>query len=274
MTDATLTPASAATSLNDMPFPSRSASISATFHGDRFDRLDISEDRVEPSLPFCQTVFCSLLRNGREGQLGFKKAQQMPRSRTKAPLLHAFGGVLKQLHGEHEQQANKKLSHDALSRTLTARIAKRVSPSVTVGATTLWRWEAGEVASPDPLILRELGDLYGVGFHALLAVLEANLKNPRLTSEDGARLLFDLLRQTGDQTSDPQTGRSDVAHTSAAHARLQQLEAQHATALQAMQDVADQLVDALAAQGVDVLTKDARAGKKKSGARGGTRKAG
>lgn len=274
VTDGTLTSASAATSLNDQPFPSRSASISAMFHGDRFERLAISEDRIEPILPFCQTVFCSLLRNGRTRQVGFKIIPKMTRSRTKAPLLTAFGGVLKHLHEAHARDAGKTLSHDALSRTLTIRVGKRVSPSLRLGGSTLWRWEAGEVASPDPLILRELADMYGVRFDGLLAVLEANLKNPNLTAEEGIRILAgdrDLIRQSIDQPSDPSRG-SDGSATAA----LFSLQQQHDALLAATEQMFQQLVVTLGKQGVDVAVSadNARTGKGKSHPRARARKAG
>ena len=92
----------------------------------------------------------------------------------------AFGGVLKALH----QRRHRTLSHEALARLVQAE-----NPACTIGGPTLWRWENGEVDSPDPLVLRQLARIYDVEYSGLLAVLEANRVNERLTAEDGQRIL-------------------------------------------------------------------------------------
>ncbi len=133
----------------------------------------------------------------------------MARSRTTAPLLVAFGGVLKALRAAHERRSGRARSHGAVARILNQRLAVRVSDRVSMGGTTLWRWEAGEVASPDPVILRELSDLYGVPDDGLLEVLEANLRDPQLTVEQGMTVLRAAAgREQGPGSNEPSSSRA------------------------------------------------------------------
>jgi len=114
--------------------------------------------------------------------------------------------VLQSLHLQYEARlGGKTMSHDALARIVNRRLGERISDRLSLAGSTLWRWEAGEVAAPDPLILRELADIYGVPFDRLLAVLECNLREPHLTEEMGLVILGrDLLRHAGDGASNPQ----------------------------------------------------------------------
>lgn len=108
----------------------------------------------------------------------------MPATRTKEPLLEAFGGVLRQLRDRMAQSKGSAISHDALARIVTKQNAH-----LSIAGPTLWRWEEGEVRSPDPLVLRALAKLFGVEFSALLDVLDANRADPRLSVEDASALL-------------------------------------------------------------------------------------
>jgi transcriptional regulator with XRE-family HTH domain len=171
-----------------------------------------------------------MLRNGSGPWVTFENQKEMPKSRTKHPLLEGFGGVLKRLHETYEERLGRKISHDALARLISQRVAQLVSPSVTVGATTLWRWEAGEVAGPDPIILKQLCAVYGVDFNAMLAVLETNLKDSKLKVDDAMKVALgasDLLRHVTDPASTLHFGGHGVpASDSAAHARMLELESQ------------------------------------------------
>jgi hypothetical protein len=137
----------------------------------------------------------------------------MAKSRTKQPLLKAFGGVLASLHEEYEVRLGKKMSHNALARLISRRLADNVSPAVSIGGTTLWRWEAGEVSAPSPLVLKEMGSIYGVAFEQLLLVLEANLREPSLSVDQALAIIRgDLACQPSGETSVPSAkgGEPDV----------------------------------------------------------------
>jgi transcriptional regulator with XRE-family HTH domain len=124
----------------------------------------------------------------------------MARSRTKSPLLLAFGGVLQHLHAEHERRLGRPLSHDALARTVTDRLANRVSAVVSIEGSTLWRWESGEVRRPNYIVLAELAALYAVPIEAVMAVLEANVRDPALSTAQGLNILDAVLLSHGPGT--------------------------------------------------------------------------
>lgn len=108
----------------------------------------------------------------------------MSKTRTKYPLLQGFSGTLKVLHRRLEERRGKPVPLELIVRRL-----ERIGPHLSLGVSTLWRWMEGEVQSPDPLILRELAGLYGTDYAALLAVLDANRRNPRLSTEEAVRVL-------------------------------------------------------------------------------------
>lgn len=122
----------------------------------------------------------------------------MPATRTKEPLLEAFGGVLRQLRDRMAQSKGSAISHDAL-----ARIVTKQSAHLSIAGPTLWRWEEGEVRSPDPLVLRALAKLFGVEFPALIDVLDANRANPGLSVEDAFALLESHGAHSSHASPDP-----------------------------------------------------------------------
>lgn len=109
---------------------------------------------------------------------------EMAKSRTKRPLVRAFGGALKALHSRFEQQRGRDFSHEAVARLVNAH-----GPHLSMSGPTLWRWEEGQVESPDPLILGALAHIYGADSSALLRVLDANRRDPSLREGDGDTIL-------------------------------------------------------------------------------------
>lgn len=128
---------------------------------------------------------------------GVTPALKMTRSRTQSPLLLGFGGALKSLRTRYGKHRGRDFSHEVL-----ARVIRKRRPHLSIGGPTLWRWEEGQVGSPDPLVLRELAALFGAEYEALLAVLDANRADPQLSAEDGLRI---LETHAG---SDPKNGSS------------------------------------------------------------------
>jgi transcriptional regulator with XRE-family HTH domain len=121
--------------------------------------------------------------------VGFACRLRMPRSRTKNPLLFAFGAVLMDMRKRYEVRTRRNQSHLAVARSLTAKLKKRFAERVSIGSSTLFRWETGEVQRLNPIVLKELALLYDTTFDGLLAVLEANLSDPGLTVENAHALL-------------------------------------------------------------------------------------
>lgn len=150
-------------------------------------------------------------------------------SRTKHPQLRAFGGALRWLHKRYETRLGRPFSHDAI-----ARLVRRGREHLRFGGPTLWRWEEGEVSSPDPLVIQALAQLYDVEHDALLSVLNTNRSNRHLTAEDGERFLGGYIGSTPPSAAaegqDPQL-HADTANTlvdvaadlAAAGERLQRL---------------------------------------------------
>ena len=112
--------------------------------------------------------------------------QMAGKPRVKQPKLEAFGRLLARLREQLQATRNDgvTLSHEAIARRVRA-----AGPHLSLVGSTLWRWEEGEVSSPDPLILRQLADIYHTSFPNLLAVLEANRSNPALDDKEAARIL-------------------------------------------------------------------------------------
>jgi transcriptional regulator with XRE-family HTH domain len=134
----------------------------------------------------------------------------MAKTRTQQPLLEGFGALLKELHADYETRKGAVMSHDAIARIITDRNKQIGGPTLSFVGSTLWRWEEGQVGSPDPYVLRELAAIYDADFYALMDVLVANRSRRAMTLEEARYIL---------------QGNSRRGSTSpATEARVQQLE--------------------------------------------------
>jgi len=146
------------------------------------------------------------LTDGKRAGVRWRRALiLMPVSRTKQPLLRAFGHVLGVLHLKFEQSRQRAYSHAAIARFVRER-----APSLRLafGGPTLWRWEEGQVNRTDPLVLEELAGLYGTDYASLSAVLRANRADPTLSPEDGLKILEGVSDASHTKTP---SDRSDAA---------------------------------------------------------------
>lgn len=118
----------------------------------------------------------------------FAVKQMAGKPRVKQPKVEAFGRLLQTLR---KQVQNPRGDATPLSADAIARLVRAVGPHLSLVGSTLWRWEEGEVTSPDPLILRELARIYQTSFPNLLSVLDANRSNPALDDKEAFRILED-----------------------------------------------------------------------------------
>lgn len=117
------------------------------------------------------------------------------RSRTKQPLLMAFGALLEELR--HRLAGGDRLSHEAVARL----VVQRSGGVVAFGGPTLWRWEQGQVWSPDPLALKALAAVYTVRLDALLLILERNRADATLSAAEAHRLFWEAIHDAADTSA-------------------------------------------------------------------------
>jgi transcriptional regulator with XRE-family HTH domain len=146
------------------------------------------------------------------------------------PIFHAgFGEYLAKLREERT----------GWTQSDAARFGSKHSPLLT--RQVLLHLEAGKTKDPDPEVLRALATLYGVSYEQIAGRFIAQRYGIEIVAKD-------LVRQGGKQGLDLPERRSDV-QAAAASSRLQQ---RHDQLVTATTDAARVLLDALAAQGVEV----------------------
>jgi hypothetical protein len=123
-------------------------------------------------------------------------------------IVPAFGRALEHLrHRLKYGVSGKPVPRVTVCQQVTKSLErKKIDSRVGIKETTLHRWEKGETISVDPLILKELADLYGASYMALLALLEDNLRNSSLAVPDVASL---MINSTHGQL--PQAGVEQVS---------------------------------------------------------------
>jgi transcriptional regulator with XRE-family HTH domain len=62
---------------------------------------------------------------------------------------------------------------------------------------TLWQYEQGTVAAPDPVALMRLAEIYDTDIASLISVLAANRRNPNLTEAEVHTILQDVRETHG-----------------------------------------------------------------------------
>lgn len=110
----------------------------------------------------------------------------MAKSRTKRPLLRAFGGALRLLHAQFEEKrGGRHFSHKAIA----LMVGGEARPHLSLDGSTLHRWEDGQTENPDFLVLQDLARVYGADVQVLLQILDANRRDPLLLEADGEAML-------------------------------------------------------------------------------------
>lgn len=150
---------------------------------------------------------------------------EVTKKRSKQPRLTAFGAWLAQHRGDTSREA------------ISIRLSALQTP---LGGSTLAQYESGAVWAPDAAVLWGLSHIYGVTLLETVTLLRLNRKYPDAASA------ADLLRHASEVQPAPTLRGADATVA----ARLVELRAQvekREARLRAVQDVADELIEILAA---------------------------